>query len=118
MKLNEDLIREILFAVDDLPPTSTYEEIHLKDWADNVVNFHIAQLQRAELIEADIKTNILDELECYVRWLTPKGQEVVKRLRENRVLKAVKAGLARLDRDITVQDVVILAGAAYKALGL
>lgn len=94
MKLNYDLIREILFKIEEISDGCTnYEsqsfvEECFPEYQNNVVFYHLKYLRQSNLIEPMDSAWIID--------LTPQGHEYLNNIRTDTAWNQVKAKIQPL----------------------
>lgn len=94
MRLNIDLIRDILLTVEENTDFDSYYEYttnqqdkRLKKYSHEEIIYHLNQCNLAELIIADIDDS---GSIATVSDLTPKGHEFLANIRENKIWRGIK----------------------------
>ena len=100
MKLDKDLVREILLQTEASRTAMGFVNLHIPDHVDEEVSYHVELLTEAGFIEAyDLTTN--DGYEWRPKRLTYEGHEFLDTVRDPEIWKttketAKKAGVASL----------------------
>jgi len=82
MKRNMDLIREILFKIEELPLKSEYKLLEIKNYNQDEIIYHLLILHEAGLIVAHI-ANYDQETLIYPKRLTWSGHEFLESAKNN-----------------------------------
>lgn len=100
MRLNNDCIREMLLY---LEKSTTYEYpfiaaqdliTHLKEYDEDVVNYHIAKVQQGGLVD---EVNYRNKIPLDVSGLSWKGHEYIDAIRDDKVWQKLKTSTDNLD---------------------
>lgn len=97
MRPDLELVKQILIAVEDLPPDPDWEPLHLDGYDDVMVNEHVRIMAKKGLIEAK-DTSTLAGLEFCPIALTFEGGELLDALRDNAKWEKAKALLLETGR--------------------
>lgn len=118
MKLDKDLMREILIAVEnDSDPAPNAIILNMPEYDEQVVSYHVMMLAEAGFLEA-MDVSVKGELAWYPRRLTYSGHEFVATIRDGEVWGKTKSVAGKVG-GASVAFVWELAKAEVKAkLGL
>ena len=99
MKLNYDLIREILAISEDktaLNKSLKVEDIELQGYSPEEINYHIFQMSEAGLI--DINSISADNYfePIFINYLTWDGHQFLENIRDNNVWNKTKKCLSKV----------------------
>lgn len=94
MKLDKDLVREILLAI-EASDTSPHETISLviEPWSRKEISYHVILLHEAGLIKANDVSFLADDFFVWEpQRLTYQGHEFLDTVRDGEVWRRTKAG--------------------------
>ena len=95
MKRDMELVRKILFAVEDqgATPIDWIDEFLIEGYADEAVGYHVWMLAQAGFLEA-INLSTLGGFSYAPRCLTWQGAELLDAIRDPEVWRRTKSGAA------------------------
>ena len=91
MKRDMDLIRQILFAVEELPATPNWRSLDIEGYAPEEISYHVKLLAQARLIEAQDMTAKGQGLDWRPHSLTWQGHEFLNAARDDSRWQTAKA---------------------------
>lgn len=91
MKLDKDLVREILLDVESYPSPDDFIKLSFEGWSDEEVSYHVMLLAEAGLLLA-IDAGGMGAFEWEAIRLTYKGHEFVDTIRDHEVWRRTKEG--------------------------
>ena len=118
MKLDMELVREILFQIEDCTDSSGLNEPIIKDRPLDVVDYHVVFCVQSGLIEG-AKIFVSDRRTYMFLNLTPSGHEFVTQSRNDTIWNAAKEQIRQKGLPATI-DVIktVLSGLIKSAMGL
>ena len=90
MKRDMDLIREILFGVEELPTSPNWRPLEIEGYPPEEISYHIKLLAQAGLIEAQDMTSRGQGLDWRPHSLTWDGHEFLNAARDDNRWKTAK----------------------------
>lgn len=91
MKLDKDLVREILLAIEAYEEPEGLIEVQLDDHSPQEVSYHVRLLDEAGLLVA-LETGGIDRFRWQPMRLTYRGHEFLETVRDGEVWRRTKAG--------------------------
>lgn len=95
MKLDKELVREILLAVEAAPTDDRGAVVEIAGRDPRAVNYHVEILTEAGLLRAQEIGGLGDESWWYVDRLTYAGHEFLDTVRDGEVWRRTKEGAAK-----------------------
>ena len=115
MKRDMDLIRQILFKLEELPMTGGWHNIEIDGHTEEEITYHVRLMDEAGLIEAmDLTT--LGGTDWHPQRITYAGHEFLDAARSDKVWNTAKDKLLSVTGTLTIEGMKIALGAAMKAL--
>lgn len=115
MKRDMDLIRRILFKMEELPMTGGWYDIEIEGHSRDEITYHVRLMDEAGLIEAQDLTTLTD-IDWRPKRITYAGHEFLDAARSDKVWKTAKEKLLNATGTLTIEGMKIALGAAMKAL--
>lgn len=91
MKLDKDLVRDILLAIEAYDEPEGLIELHIDDRSPEEISYHVRLLDEAGLLAA-LNTGGLDHFRWQPLRLTYQGHEFIETVRDGEVWRLTKAG--------------------------
>jgi hypothetical protein len=115
MKRDMDLIRQILFKMEELPMTGGWYDIEIDGHSRDEIIYHVRLMDEAGLIEAQDLTT-LTSIDWRPKRITYAGHEFLDAARSDTVWNTAKDKLLSVTGTLTIEGMKIALGAAMKAL--
>jgi hypothetical protein len=94
MKLDKDLVREILLAIEAYDEPEGLIELHIDDRSPEEISYHVRLLDEAGLLAA-LNTGGLDHFRWQPLRLTYQGHEFLDTVRDGEVWRLTKVGVEK-----------------------
>ena len=120
-KRNFDLIREILFVIENSPPNQPVvsNQLNIDGYDFGVIFLHVEMLKGAGFIEADTQRTLSGGGAILIKQITWKGYEFLDNARNDNIWKKVKAEAEKKGSSVSMAVLNgLLLAAAKKYVGL
>jgi hypothetical protein len=116
MKRDWELVRQILFRIEELGDTKSYLNDHdLPPYDADNVGYHMRMLDEAGLIDAKCSEHT-SGMNCEARRLTWDGHEFLDQVRENTVWNRTKAAVREKGLALSFDVIRMTAGAIISGI--
>src|SRR5258708_21668314 len=102
MRLNHELVREILQKIGDLPFDGGFHDIRIEGQSDEEISYHVMQLANAGLIEA-ANLSSFDGVCWRPKHLTYAGEEFLSAAESNAVWEKAKSIVCQGTKTVTLE---------------
>ncbi len=115
MKLETDLVREVLLGIEEFPSFGPLIDLEIENYSDEQITYHVMLLNEAGLIEAlDLSSH--DGVCWKPRRLTYSGHEFLNAARSDTVWSKAKAVVLKSTGALTLEGLKIALPLVVKSL--
>lgn len=115
MRLNPDLVRDILQKIGELPFDGAFHEVHVEGHTEEEISYHVMQLANAGLIEA-VNLSTMDGVCWQPKHLTYAGEEFLSAAESSAVWEKAKSIVWQGTKTVTLEGLKLALPVAMKML--
>jgi|SRR5208282_691155 len=115
MRLNHDLVREILQKIGELPFDGGFHDIQIEGRSEEEISYHVMQLANGGLIEA-VDLSSMDGVCWQPKHLTYAGEEFLAAAESNEVWEKAKSIVWQGTKTVTLEGLKLALPVAMKML--